>query len=315
MSASKPRPSLALVIPTYGRAAVLEEGLLKMRDGLVDHGIAVYVSDDSPDTATEDMLVRLSPQLHRVHYRRNRPALGHDRNLVRTLLWPTEDHVWILGDAGWVVPDAFERVLTSLDGQDFLFANSHATETPDSPRLQGDAARALVRDLLWHQTLTGSTIYSRRVLEWLRSTTPQAERLVTNFPHLSVIVDFMAAHGVTVGWLGRRSTRFAPKSSYWQNTALKVWVDDWSAVVRRQPGVILPAECPAVLRSHSARTNLFNAGFLLELRQRGDLNWAYLRDHPDVWHAVHVPAWKLWVIARFPLPWLTAARQWFHRLQ
>lgn len=275
-----------------------------MRESIISNSISVYVSDDSPDDDTEDMLRGLANRVPHVQYRRNQPALRHDRNVIRTLLWPTEDYVWILGDAGWVVPGAFEKVLGLLNEQDFLFVNSHSSETPNIPQLDGDAARRLVRDLFWHQTLTGATIYSRHVLEWLRFAAPDAEGLVSNFPHLCVLVDFMAAHRTTVGWVGARSSRFAPKESYWRNSALKVWAEDWSAAVCRQPSVIFPRERPAVLRSHSAHMNLFNADLLILLRQRGDLNKTYLRDHPEVWHAAHLPGWQLWAIGYCPLLFL-----------
>lgn len=299
--------SLALVIPTYRRAALLKQGLLKMREELISSGIAVYVSDDSPDTATEEMLLGLD--LPNVHYSRNPSALGHDRNVIRSLLWPTEDYVWVVGDARWVLPGGFQRVLALLDAQDFVFVNSHAPETLHAPRLDGEPARRFVRDIFWHQTLTGATVYSRRVREWLRVTAPEAEALVPNFPHLSILVDFMAAHRASLGWVGKQSLGTAQKASYWQNMALAVWVCDWSTVVRRQPSVILPHECPAVIRSHSAHMNLFNAALLLQLRQRGDLNRNYIRKHPDIWHAVHLPAWRLWAMTFAPLAFLELAQK------
>lgn len=297
-----PPSRLAIVMPTYCRADLLAHGIERMAPALIANNVALYISDDSPDDDTETMLRRFSDRLPALHYRRNTPALRHDRNIVSTLLWPTEPYAWLLGDAGIIKPSGLERVLKILTDQDVLFVNSHAQETADIPRMTSEAARTFVRDMLWHQTLTGATVYHSRIRDWLGSHAPESQGLTTNFPHLAAILDFMATHDLTVGWVGTRSTSFSPKESYWRKRMLSVFVEDWAAVVRRQPGIIHPDERPAVLRSHAANTGLFGTDTLLELRRDGVLNAAYLRAHLDAWPALDKPAWLLRLITRLPLP-------------
>jgi hypothetical protein len=294
-------PSLALVIPTYCRADLLRTGLEQMASELVTNRVALYISDDSPDATTQDMVSEFAERIPTLHYRRNAPALRHDRNIVRSLLWPSEDYVWILGDAGIVNPGAFGHVISMLRHcQDFVFVNSHAEQTSDIEAMRGELLRVFVRDKFWHQTLTGATVYSRRVLEWLREHSPEAEGLTPNFPHLAILVDFLASHDASLGWIGTPMTRFSPKTSYWRKHALSVFVNDWSAVVRRQSGIIHPNEVPAVLQSHSVKNALFDVDLLVELRRGGSLNPAYLRNTPDAFHAVHLPNWMMYMIARLP---------------
>lgn len=298
------KTTLALVIPTYCRSSLLAKGIAHMADALNSNGVTLYISDDSPDDATETMVRTFAEQVPNIRYRRNQPALRHDRNIVRSLLWPTEDFVWILGDAGMVSPAGLDRVLAMLDNQDLIFVNSHAPETADLPHMVGDTARKFVRDHFWHQTLTGATIYSRRMLEFVRSTTPNGEGLVRNFPHLSLIVDYMAVVDPDIGWIGMHSTRFSPKDSYWQESALSVFIDDWAAVIRRQPRVIRPDEYPFVLRSHSQNTGLFGVGLLTKLRRAGALNRDYVRNQRDFIDAVHLPKWLLHAVMLLPIGFL-----------
>lgn len=302
-----PPSRLALVIPTYCRAPLLEKGIGRMMPGLIANNVALYVSDDSPDDDTEVMLSGLAGRLPALHYRRNTPPLRHDRNIVASLLWPREPHVWILGDAGMVEPGGFERVLAILDTQDLLFVNSHAAPTPDIACMTGEIARCFVRDMLWHQTLTGATIYGRRMLNWLAGYAPDAQGLTRNFPHLAAILDFMATHAAATGWIGTPTTRFSPKDSYWRKSALSVFVEDWSNAVRRRSEVIHAAEQPGVLRSHDAHVGLFGIDLLLELRRAGTLDTAYLAGHPDAWQAIDRPAWLLRLIAGAPVPLLEGA--------
>lgn len=296
------RPSLALVIPTYCRVDILRDGISAMADMLREHDVALYISDDSPDDATATMVEQFRAHLPKIQYRRNDPPLRHDRNILSSLQWPTEDYVWILGDAGHVVADGFARVLAALDDQDFLFVNSHAAHGPDRPVMTGEDARCFVRDHLWHQTLTGATIYARRVLDWMTTNGFQTVPPTPNFPHLSLLLDYLAAQPAEtrIGWIGTSMTRFVPKNSYWRRNALSTFVDDWSAVVRRQPTVIRPDERHAVIREHSLRGQLFNLDLLLELRRAGTLNRDYLRRQPDAWQAIHQPAWLLRLVTYLP---------------
>jgi glycosyltransferase involved in cell wall biosynthesis len=294
------RRSLALVIPTYRRPAILAAGLARMADALHLYDVALYVSDDSPDLETEHVIADFAANGSSVHYRRNVPSLGHDDNIIASLLWPVEDFVWILGDAGWIEPEGFDRIMQRLDQQDFLFVNSHAPTSEDRAGATGEEARVLIRDLLWHQTLTGATIYSRRVLEWLRNTQLGKRGAFQNFPHLAIILDYAAVSAPCIDWIGTRSTHFASKQSYWQDQALSVFVDDWAAIVRRQSSVITAAERSSVLRSHSSRLGLFHGALLRDLRRTGRLNLRYVRSQPDFFDAMHLPRWKLEAILRLP---------------
>ena len=145
------------------------------------------------------------------------------------------------------------------------------------------------------------------MLSWLQEYAPEAEGLTPNFPHLAILVDFMASHDTRIGWIGKPSTRFSPKTSYWRKHALRVFVNDWAAAVRRQPGIIHSHELPGVLQSHSLKNSLFDVDLLVELRRGGSFDPAYLRNTPDAFHAVHLPNWMTYMIARLPTPVLNPA--------
>jgi hypothetical protein len=310
-----PRSKLALVIPTYCRASLLRHGIERMLPDLSAGNVTLYISDDSPDDTTQQMLTGFTGRLPEIRYRRNAPALRHDRNIVASLLWPDEDYVWILGDAGMVVPGGFDHLLPLIDGQDVLFVNSHAAVTPDVRRMTGETARCFLRDMLWHQTLTGATVYGPRLRKWLRETAPDAQGLTRNFPHLAALVDFVATHDPVVAWVGTPLTRFSPKESYWQSSALSVFVEDWAQAVCRRPDVIYPDEQPNVLRSHDGNMHLFGLNLLADLRRTGTFGAAYLRDHPYIFQVIDRPAWLLHLIARLPVPAMMAIQSVRRRLR
>lgn len=285
------RPRLALAIPTYQRAAIVAENLLAMADELRALEVAIYLSDDSPDDATEVVARELAKVIPNLHYRRNTPALGHDANLISTLCWADADHVWLMGDAMRAKPGCLGRILSFLDDQDFLFVRGHSEDSRMIPRMQGEEAFAFMREALWHQTLTGATIYHRRVCSWVRE---QGAALVVkrNFPQLSVVLGYSSTLPVTIGWFGEESIASVTKLSYWRARAIGVFVDDWAALVLAFPAVIPPAFRKRVIRSHSHNTKLFTAETLLSLKPSGEFSWASLR-RPHFLDAMHLPYWQI----------------------
>lgn len=308
MPADAPRAGpvrLAIAIPAYSRAAATAASVAAMAQEARAAGlsIAFYVSDDTPDASVEEALRPLIDAGLPVAYRRNAPSLGHDRNLLGALQWPDADYVWLLGNrlrarAGLLAP-----ILRFLEEQDLVFLNVHAGPRGDTPAVHGEDARALLRDRLWHQTLTGATIYGRGVRRWVAEQ-GSGLSIVRNFPQICVMLGFAAAHDPVIGWFDRESLEGADgEGSYWYATAVDVFARDWSDAVAAFPGVVAPAQRTAVIRAHSAHTNLFNTYHLVTLRQSGQFRWSSLR-HPGTRAAMHLPAWKLLAIVALPVPLL-----------
>lgn len=300
------RPRLAICIPTYRRDGIVATNLAKMIDEARRLCVPLYVSDDSPNDLTRDV-VRVFGD---VRYRRNTPSLGHDRNLIATLAWPDADFVWLLGDKLWVKPDQLESIVAFLDDQDLVMVNSHSPDHHDIPEISGDKARLLIKDRLWHQTLTGATIYHRRVCDWIAK---QGDKLVLqrNFPQVSVILGYASCHDIKVGWFGQSSVGAATEESYWRKQAISVFAEDWSCVIAAFPKVILPEEQDDVIRSHSLRTNLFGPITLLDLRLSGNFTWRHLRD-PSFRRAAHLPLWLMAAILLVPRPATAFAKRIRH---
>ncbi|MCP8893256.1 glycosyltransferase family 2 protein [Sphingomonas faeni] len=291
-------PRLAIVIPTYNRAAIVAENLAAMAGEVRALDVAIYLSDDSPDNATESVARELAQVIPNIHYRRNAPALGHDANLISTLCWADSDYVWLMGDAMRVEPGCLGRILAFLKDQDLLFIRGHSDDPRMISQLQGEEAVAFMRDVLWHQTLTGATIYNRRVCDWVREQ-GSAMLMKRNFPQLSVILGYTSARPITIGWYGEVSINSAKKESYWRAKAIGVFVDDWAELVNAFPAVIPPHLRARVIRSHSQHTDLFNATTLISLRPSGEFSWQSLR-RPHFLDAMHLPLWYIVGLLAWP---------------
>lgn len=291
---------LAIAIPTFERSAALSVNLPVLLREAAPVDVDIYLSDDSRSDETAELVADLSRTHGNLHYRRNTPSFGHDKNVVETLEWPDTDYVWILGDVFRFTPGALTRLLGMLGSSDFVFVNWQAAHIGSVSDVNGDAAKAFLRSVLWHQALTGATVYSRQVIEWARR---HYRTYDSNFPQLGIILGYADAHPLTISWLDGNVLEAERKTSYWMHRALDVFVDDWAAVVAKHPRTIPQADLTRVLRSHSKATQLFQARFLRELRESGHFNWKALR-RPHFWKVMHLPPYKVLPLMFAPKPLL-----------
>lgn len=312
--------SLAIAIPTYNRPEILEYNLLAMQASLERLDIGVYVLDDSSNDATAQLISRLAASTRmRLSYRRNQPPLRHDANLIAALATPRTDFVWLLGD-GCIVDDAGMQVVhDTLQDQDFIFVNSRHGPAPASERRLTDAeAKSFIERRAWDYSYTGATIYSRRVVDWWQS--EAKHRPFPNFPHLSVILGYVATHvQLGISWVAQRVVHNNPlkRQSYWLADAIPVWAGDWHKVITANAAAIEPAAMAGVLRSHSDNTRVLGVKHLLVLRAAGLLDADVLARYREALlassSAGRLGAWAIVTLPRSAARILVAARPSWRR--
>ena len=75
---------------------------------------------------TEEVVSEIQKIYPYIYYTKNTPGLGHDKNCIRTILYPTEKYVWYLGDSVIIKSGGIERVLSQIESYhpDFLSVNA-----------------------------------------------------------------------------------------------------------------------------------------------------------------------------------------------
>jgi hypothetical protein len=296
--------TLALAIPTYNRAAILEDNLRAMQPTLERLGIAVHILDDSSNGDTAALVTRLQATTQlALHYQHNLPALRHDANLVRTLTTPRTDHVWLLGDANVVGEAALAAVCAQLRGQDFVFVNGRSgPESASIEDIAADRISAFLAERAWDLSYTGATIYSQRVVQWWLSGADR--KPCRNFPQLSAILGFVASgQATTASWIGTRTVHSHPRKtqSYWLKTAVEVWGKDWYDVITAHAAAFAGCDLAQVLKSHARRTTILSLKHLLVMRAAGLYTPAMYKTYRTELRAcAAAPAALLPVLAELP---------------
>ena len=297
-----PNSKLAIAIPTYNRTEILEENIRIMLPELQQHGIPVFISDDSSGLQTKIMVERLRQEYEYIYYQHNQSGLGHDKNFFATLGMSDHDYVWYMGDSVYCKPGCLREILKALEmGADFIFVNSYAKDKHS--RLIGDA-HAFLLERAWYLTLTGATVYGRQPRSLLIDESRKA--CWRNFVQLGLILEYCSQQSVSLYWHGTPSLGFNKKKrSYWMKNALDVFVGDWTTLIRSFPVLFSTAEMQAVIRSHAAHTNIFGLKSLIFFRANEGLTVPIINKYKKEYAVASPTSVSMaYAVARIPVPLL-----------
>jgi len=262
---------LTIAIPTYNRHLVLKENLELMLPEIMEFEVPVYISDDSSDNHTEDMIKGLLEAYPNFHYRKNDPRLGHDRNCMSTLKMADEEYVWYLGDSQIIMSGGIKRVLEAISEKspDFISVNS-LHRCINLPTRDYRDANSFFTDLAWHATLTGATIYRKDIL--FRS---GYERYIgSNFMQLGILLQELLESSKGISWINENLIYGNDRKggSYWNRQVFKVFAEDWVDFVSSLPDGYSHENKVKVMRSHSDNTGLFSERSYMAYRISGKLD-------------------------------------------
>ncbi|ADQ81919.1 glycosyltransferase [Riemerella anatipestifer] len=270
------KPTLALAIPTYNRPEILKENLLKIINELSRYNIPVYISDDSTNNDTKEIVDYLKKEYYdNIYYYKNTPSLGHDHNCLFTMSLPKEDYIWYIGDSMIIREEAFSMIFEIIENEDYDFicfnAESRSEPLPNN-NIYTDP-KCILLDLGWHLTMSGAIIYNRRAL----FTECINIQLVKNFPQLALI--FWAAYKkkIQLYWINKKIIYGnRKKESYWSGNQFSVFIDDYKNMLINLPNKFRQEDVDKVVRQHSLNTGIFSYKSLIVMRAKSMLNMEQL---------------------------------------
>lgn len=263
---------LAIAIPTYNRAAILRENLSLMLDELGRFGIPVYISDDSNNNETEELVWDIKESYPYIYYNKNVPSLGHDKNCIKTLSIPDEEYVWYLGDAIIIKPGGINDVLLKIEQYhpDFISVNALDRVVGIPSKIYSDG-NLLLRELGWHLTMTGVTIYSKSILNELYTFPVDNYH---NFPQMALVFQYFANGKCNLLWNDKiLIAGNVSKKSYWKKDVFKVFIDDWSSCINSFSDKYINETKEVAKVSHSLNTGLYCFKSLVSYRIHGFFGW------------------------------------------
>lgn len=201
------RPTLTILVPTYNRAAYLEnlmDGLCKMVEASHHRDrVEILISDNVSRDRTPEIGTRFGSLYSFVTYHRKQMHLDSgEANIFSSAPLAHGEYVWTLGDDDFVLPGAVDRLFQVLDGNDaafFLFNNGvvdsgrhtildHYIESSHS-MITFDTISDLVANLgfITATTTFSSTVWSKRAI--LRADWQDLVRASSAYAHVAIYLD------------------------------------------------------------------------------------------------------------------------------
>ncbi len=261
---------LSIAIPTFNRPEILKDNILLMLPEIRELSIPIYISDDSLDDQTKNVIIELEKDYEHIYYSRNIPSLGHDSNIFYTLKFSKTDYVWLLGDCMILKRGAIKNALEIISQirPQIIGVNAKNRDLDIDSAYCNDSNKVLDQ-FGWHLTLTGAVIYSRSVIS---SIDEIAQNEYKNFPQIALIF-----HHLTVAcsfyWINDKYLYVnSEKESYWLRDVFEVFIDDWSNAIQNLPDCYGVDNKEKVILEHSRKVKLFDLRSLLKARYMGAYN-------------------------------------------
>lgn len=111
---------LSICIPTYNRAALLQEAIESILEQLTDemfHEVEIVVSDNCSNDHTEDIIYKLKnkyPKAKLLFYV-NETNIGADRNFLKAVEISSGEYCWLLGSDDKCSKGAIQKIIDEID--------------------------------------------------------------------------------------------------------------------------------------------------------------------------------------------------------
>jgi len=274
--------SLAISVPTYNRAELLDFFLLTHAPYFYRHGIPIYIVDNASDDETEEICRKWASNYSNVRQYRFANHLEPDQNFHRALTIPKEDFVWLVGDGYEISEPMLIKVLNTLNSATLAVDHITTNLVSLSKQLHQHifVSRAeFVKSLPWLISCISCNIYSRKLINGANF----GKFYGSNWLQLGIVLDYFERFETRVLFLPQVSvvTLKCPsvKKSGWGGSYFEICFDKFPALVFSLGSDYTVDEKLDILDCFYRKTPLFKFRHLLNIRAQGFLRWPELRKY------------------------------------
>ena len=301
---------LAIGVPTYNRADMVEEMLIRCAEIYQKNGVDVYFFDSSPDEKTADIFLRYKEEYSNIYYRKF-PEDTHSNIKVleiykEILEMEKYEYLWVCPDYIQLTPLGLTLILRQCEQRvDACILNNRDIEQIGT-KIYRDVDR-LFLDCAWHMTSYMATMIrlsSFSGIEWdnfyNRYTIP--ERI--NFSHVALYFEQLAklprikVSHIPVSALHIRISSYREKS-FWRNEVFYILCSCWPDTIRALP------ECyhnkNTVILKHGVNSKILSWKNFLYYRKENIYNIHIYKKYCTDWkNLTDIPKLQLLILAALP---------------
>lgn len=153
---------LAFCIPTYNRAEMLRDVIMRLVPLCESTDTDIFVSDNASTDHTQEVMGRIVDEYRFVHYYRQTENIGPDDNFEYVLKMADTKYRWLLSDTCYV--NNIDEVVNDLSKEvfDVYILNGAADRAKNLPRTKEryNNSTDVLKDIGWHLTWISCMIYN-----------------------------------------------------------------------------------------------------------------------------------------------------------
>lgn len=291
-------PLLAICIPTYNRAEVLQKNLSILISSIGKYDIPIYISDNASEDHTKSIVSRFQNEYTNIFYSANASNIGAIANFEKVLKMPDSRYRWLLGDDDTIAnTDDLDSIIQCLneDSPDVLVCGSVG---PEKKVLYKDHKRILY-NLAREMTEMSINIISGALIEKGNFSKYQDN----DFPHLGVMLDYLfEEHGVLAYCYvpGLVITHVGNEDISFSENSTRVWSRGYAEMVLRLS--CIDYETKLKYLHHTCKTGELNSLVrLASYRSWGGFSIKSLNENINYIRLFNYsPYFLLWFVAVFP---------------
>jgi|GEM_PF-431204 len=265
---------LAIAIPTYNRADILDFFLKTYVPVVQEHDIAIYISNNGSSDNTLEVIKKWQQRYPYLFSSTFEQTVDVDENVQKALSLSEAEYTWVIGDGFEIPKKTLEIILNIIpkDGThyDFIVTDLVGRKKEIDAKVFSDQTEALEK-LGWIISCLGCTIFHKNVIQ-----NGNFEKYrYTGFGHVGVVFDYISRPGFRIYWApdARIVTLKSPvRKPGWGSYFFVNIFETWPNVIALLPDSYSDTSKTIARRSLQQKTGILKWRNLLSIRSQGVLN-------------------------------------------
>ncbi len=323
---------LSICIPTYNRADLLEKAIRFFLDEAKEYKVPIYISDDSTNNETQEMVKRLKKEYSYIFYKKNPSPQGIEGNFFTVLNMAKTKYKWLLGDDDSISKGSIKRVLQILDKDEYDAVILNACRLKDkrypekgckSLRVKSIKSQEytdknkLLSELGWHTTFMSTIVYSDELIKNFDRKRYEG----TIFPQFVLLYDYLGKKPKIKVYFDENPAVFtlnlgSLSGATWFKNIVRIFTKDWYEAVFSLPTTYSYTAKINCVKNHDKYTGVFSPLKLLYIRSFGYLDPKVVKEYEHfIDKAVNIPKSLLYLISVFPIPIASLMREIYLKIK
>lgn len=307
---------MAICIPTYNRAAIIEETLVRSVEKYKKKDWDLFIYDSSTDNSTRNIVENYKKEFSGLFYKYIDSSVHSNLKVFKILqdfsYTKKYEYVWICTDTFTWSEELLDAIQDNLNSYyDLLVVNYRDVEKIGTREFVD--YNDLFVNCAWHITYYGAVIYRIETMlqeipwEYLKATYCISERI--NFSHVAFCFEkictmnhFRAKHlSFDPGCL--RISPMKRNTIGWKDDAFYIFCICWPSVIMALPDCYQDKKL--AIRKHGINSGMFLERTLMQFREEGLYTYKVYKKYEKIWQDLtSVSNKKLKMISLIPPKWV-----------